>query len=84
MDVRTGSRGLLKPDTFSEKRLLAQPPGVNVMLVMYNRFHNYCADILFKINEGNRFPEPSQDLPKEELAAKEKQLDEDLFQTARL
>jgi len=77
-------RGFLKPDTFSEKRLLAQPPGVNVMLVMYNRFHNYVADILFKINEGNRFPEPPKDLSEEELAAHEKRLDEDLFQTARL
>jgi hypothetical protein len=84
MEVRTRRRGLLKPDTFSEKRLLAQPPGVNVMLVMYNRFHNYCADILFKINEGNRFPAPADGLSEKDLEAHEKQLDEDLFQTARL
>ena len=29
--------GLLKPDTFAEDRLLRQPPGVCIMLVMYNR-----------------------------------------------
>lgn len=79
------SRGLLWPDTFHEKRLIAQPPGVNVMLVMYSRFHNYVADILFKINEGNRFPEPDKNaLSDEQLNAAETKLDEDLFQTARL
>ena len=30
--------GLLKPDTFAEDRLLRQPPGVCIMLVMYNRY----------------------------------------------
>ena len=29
--------GLLKPDTFAEDRLLRQPPGVCILLVMYNR-----------------------------------------------
>jgi hypothetical protein len=77
--------GLLWPDTFHERRLLAQPPGVNVMLVMYSRFHNYVADILYKINEGNRFAEPDKSvLTEEELKAAETKLDEDLFQTARL
>ncbi|KAF2478296.1 prostaglandin G/H synthase 2/cyclooxygenase 2, pgh2/cox2 [Lindgomyces ingoldianus] len=83
--VRTMELGKLWPDTFHERRLLAQPPGVNVMLVMYNRFHNYVADILFKINEGNRFPEPDANvLLPDELTAARKKLDEDLFQTARL
>ena len=55
------------------------------MLVMYSRFHNYVADILFKINEGNRFPEPDKTvLDADELKEAEKKLDEDLFQTARL
>ncbi|KAI9690830.1 MAG: hypothetical protein M1822_008449 [Bathelium mastoideum] len=85
LKIRTMSRGLLWPDTFHERRLLAQPPGVNVMLVMYSRFHNYVADILFKINEGNRFAEPDKNvLDKDELEAAERKLDEDLFQTARL
>ena len=39
--VRTFKSGLLKPDCFSEKRLLGFPPGVGVMVIMFNRFHNY-------------------------------------------
>jgi hypothetical protein len=84
MKVRTGSRGLLYPDSFHEERLIAQPPGVNVILVMYNRFHNYVADILLKINEKNRFPLPPANCTEEEKSRLEKKLDEDLFQTARL
>lgn len=34
--------GLLKPDTFAEDRLLRQPPGVCIMLVMYNRYVKLC------------------------------------------
>ena len=44
--------GLLKPDTFAEDRLLRQPPGVCIMLVMYNRYHNYAARQLRRINEN--------------------------------
>ena len=76
-------KGLLKPDTFHEKRLLGQPPGVNVLLVMYNRFHNYVADILLKINEGGRFTLAKFSTPEEEARAVAKQ-DNDLFNTARL
>jgi linoleate 10R-lipoxygenase len=39
--VRTFKDGKLKPDCFSEKRILGFPPGVGVMLIMFNRFHNY-------------------------------------------
>ena len=84
MKVRTGKRGTLYPDTFHEKRLIEQPPGVNVMLVMYSRFHNYVADVLFKINEKNRFPPPPAGLDATQTEAWEKKLDEDIFQTARL
>ncbi|KAK6525979.1 hypothetical protein TWF281_011022 [Arthrobotrys megalospora] len=77
--VRTFSKGLLKPDTFHEKRLLAQPPGVCCLLVMYNRFHNYCAEMLLKINEGGRFTVPQN--PTEAQLLKQ---DNDLFQIARL
>ena len=84
MKVRTGSRGMLHPDTFHEKRLIAQPPGVNVILVMYSRFHNYVAEVLLKINEKNRFPAPPKDISESERIELEKKLDEDLFQTARL
>lgn len=50
--------GFLKPDTFAEDRLLRQPPGVCIMLVMYNRYHNYAAAQLRRINEGGRFSVP--------------------------
>jgi linoleate 8R-lipoxygenase/9,12-octadecadienoate 8-hydroperoxide 8R-isomerase len=40
-EMRTFKDGKLKPDCFSEKRLLGFPPGVGVLLIMFNRFHNY-------------------------------------------
>ncbi|KAI9705161.1 MAG: hypothetical protein M1820_005308 [Bogoriella megaspora] len=52
--------GLLKPDTFAEDRLLRQPPGVCIMLVMYNRYHNYAAKQLHRINENGRFSVPTK------------------------
>ena len=52
--------GLLKPDTFAEDRLLRQPPGVCIMLVMYNRYHNYAATQLRRINENGRFSVPEK------------------------
>jgi hypothetical protein len=52
--------GLLKPDTFAEDRLLRQPPGVCIMLVMYNRYHNYAAKTLRQINENGRFSVPAK------------------------
>ncbi|KAK5561933.1 hypothetical protein LTR46_000738 [Exophiala xenobiotica] len=52
--------GLLKPDTFAEDRLLRQPPGVCIMLVMYNRYHNYAATQLRRINENGRFSVPGK------------------------
>lgn len=52
--------GLLKPDTFAEDRLLRQPPGVCIMLVMYNRYHNYAARQLLRINENGRFSIPEK------------------------
>jgi linoleate 8R-lipoxygenase/9,12-octadecadienoate 8-hydroperoxide 8R-isomerase len=39
--VRTFKDGKLKPDAFSEKRILGFPPGVSVFVIMFNRFHNY-------------------------------------------
>ncbi|KAI1329875.1 heme peroxidase-domain-containing protein [Xylariaceae sp. FL0255] len=60
--------GLLKPDTFAEDRLLRQPPGVCIMLVMYNRYHNYVATQLRRINENNRFSIPAKFGPSVEVA----------------
>ncbi|KAI9671612.1 MAG: hypothetical protein M1829_004617 [Trizodia sp. TS-e1964] len=85
LKIRTMEKGLLKPDTFSEKRLLAQPPGINVMLVMYSRFHNYVANILLQINENGRFTlEPYDEKDEAEKKAAIAKQDNDLFQTARL
>lgn len=52
--------GLLKPDTFAEDRLLRQPPGVCIYLCMWNRWHNYAARQLLRINENGRFSVPSK------------------------
>ncbi|KAI1427522.1 heme peroxidase [Xylaria sp. FL1777] len=85
LEIRTMKEGKLKPDTFHEKRLLGQPAGVNVMLVLYNRMHNYVADILLKINENGRFTLacPENASPEDRAKAVAKQ-DHDLFNTARL
>jgi linoleate 8R-lipoxygenase/9,12-octadecadienoate 8-hydroperoxide 8S-isomerase len=48
MAVRTGKDGLLKPDSFSSKRVLGFPPGVGAFLIMFNRFHNYVVTQLAK------------------------------------
>lgn len=78
--VRTFEDGMLKPDTFSELRVYALPPGVAVLLICFNRFHNYVASQLKEINEGNRFGsrhgQSAEDV--------KRKIDEDLFQTARL
>ncbi|EPS41013.1 hypothetical protein H072_5099 [Dactylellina haptotyla CBS 200.50] len=83
--VRTMKDGKLHPDTFAEERLFGQPPGVCVLLVMYNRFHNYVAEQLLKINENGRFTIPPKSYQNEETLAKAlKKQDNDLFQTARI
>lgn len=56
--MRTFADGRIKADCFSEARLLFFPPGVGCLLIMFNRFHNYVAENLALINEGNRFPKP--------------------------
>ncbi|KAF6789665.1 linoleate diol synthase [Colletotrichum sojae] len=85
LEIRTMKEGKLKPDTFHEKRLLGQPAGVNVMLVLYSRFHNYVCDILLKINENNRFGlQCTPDAGAEDKAKAIAKQDHDLFNTARL
>lgn len=71
--VRLHRDGLLKPDTYSNVRILGFPPGVGALLICFNRYHNYIAIQLKEINENGRF----SNLDK-------KRLDEELFQTARL
>lgn len=86
-NVRAFKDGMLKPDCFSEKRVLAFPPGVSVILVMFNRFHNYVAEQLAGINEGGRFDlKINHRDPDREGAKKRAEVarEEELFQTARL
>ncbi|KAK2624026.1 hypothetical protein QTJ16_006660 [Diplocarpon rosae] len=78
--MRTFKDGLLKPDCFSEKRLLGFPPGVGVFLIMFNRFHNNVVTQLAVINENGRFTKPKDGDPKENWD----KYDNDLFQTGRL
>lgn len=78
--VRTFTAGFLKPDTFSESRVLGFPPGVSALLVCFNRYHNYVAIQLKAINEGGRFTEPTRKSDE----AGWRLLDENLFQTAKL
>ncbi|KAG6011007.1 hypothetical protein E4U21_000038 [Claviceps maximensis] len=82
--IRTFQDGKLKPDVFADKRLIGNPPGVCVLLVMFNRFHNHAATHLAAINENNRFAEPPTNLEGEALEAAWRKRDEDLFETARL
>lgn len=77
--IRTFSGGEIKRDSFLDKRILALPPAVAVMIIMYSRFHNYAAKTLAAINEGGRFT-----VADKSDAAAMKQQDEDLFQVARL
>ncbi|KAF3902542.1 hypothetical protein ABW21_db0205477 [Orbilia brochopaga] len=72
--MRTFKDGKIKPDAFSEKRLLGFPPGVCVLLLSFGRYHNFVVDMLLKINQDQRFTK--QKTPEE--------ADEKLFQTGRL
>jgi linoleate 8R-lipoxygenase/9,12-octadecadienoate 8-hydroperoxide 8R-isomerase len=89
--MRTFADGRLKPDCFSEARLLFFPPGVGCLLIMFNRFHNHVVENLARINEGNRFARPTplaegeqDEKKKEAYKAKVAKFDNDLFQTGRL
>ncbi|THH32027.1 hypothetical protein EUX98_g2160 [Antrodiella citrinella] len=82
--MRNG-RGYLHPDAFAEDRLLLLPPAVCVILVLFNRNHNYIARKLLEINERGTYVDPdtlTSDNPNRGaiLLAQE----EDLFQTTRL
>lgn len=83
--VRLFRDGLIKPDAFTEVRLLGQPPGVGALLISFNRFHNYAVGELAKINENGRFslPEGIHE-GHERYEAAQKKRDNDLFQVGRL
>ncbi|PKY04594.1 heme peroxidase [Aspergillus campestris IBT 28561] len=83
--VRTFKDGRLKNDTYSEQRLLGQPPGVSAWLIAFNRFHNYVVGEMALINEAGRFSLPAGLTPKSsQYATAEAKRENDLFQTGRL
>lgn len=41
--MRKFSNGLLKDDAFAYPEALLLPPGVRLLIIMFNRFHNYIA-----------------------------------------
>ncbi|OCT53325.1 Psi-producing oxygenase A [Cladophialophora carrionii] len=82
--VRTMRHGKLKPDCFSDIRILGFPPGVGALLIMFNRFHNHVAENLARIDEGGRFSKILRPPGRPKPADAEELYDEALFQTARL
>ncbi|KAF4549621.1 Linoleate 10R-lipoxygenase-like protein [Elsinoe fawcettii] len=82
--VRSFRDGKLKPDCFSEHRLLTFPPGCGVILIMFNRFHNYVAEQLAAINENGKFSPPRPGVSFADEAKVWAKRDHDLFNTARL
>lgn len=78
--IRTFRDGKIKPDTFSDARIHGFPPGVGVLLIMFNRFHNYTVEQLALIKENGRFTKPADCSKKDQYA----KYDNDLFQTGRL
>jgi hypothetical protein len=85
--MRTMKDGKIHPDCFSESRLLAFPPGVGAILIMFNRYHNYVVEQLAAINEDGRFNDTGVKVDRgynhNEAEFVDKR-DDDLFQTARL
>lgn len=78
--IRTFKDGKIKNDSFSEKRLHGFPPGVGVLAIMFNRFHNYTVEQLALINENGRFTKPTDSSKMDQYV----KYDDDLFQTGRL
>ncbi|ORX79734.1 heme peroxidase [Basidiobolus meristosporus CBS 931.73] len=72
--IRTGKKGLIRPDSFADRRVTFLLPGVGALLIVFSRNHNFIAQKLLEINQDNRFSaNRGEDVQ-----------DEHLFQTARL
>ena len=82
--VRTFADGMLKPDMFSEVRVLRYQPGVCSLLVSFNRFHNCVAEEVANMNEGGRYSLPVESAQEEAYKARMKKRENDLFKTAKL
>ena len=83
-NIRTFEDGKIKPDCFMEQRVLGMPPACGIILIMFNRFHNYVVEQLAAINENGRFTKPAPNLPTERAEQAWKKYDHDLFNTGRL
>ncbi|KAI0078682.1 linoleate diol synthase [Panus rudis PR-1116 ss-1] len=81
---RRDGRGLLKNDAFAEDRLLLLPPATCVILVLFNRNHNYIARKLLEINERGTFQDPDMIPGGPQRMTLLLQQEEEIFQTARL
>ncbi|KAI0783170.1 heme peroxidase [Abortiporus biennis] len=75
---KEAGRGLLWPDCFAEDRLTLVPPAAAALLVIFSRNHNYCANMVLKINEQGRWSDPPPEDP-----VKRALQDEEIFQFAR-
>lgn len=97
--MRTHKDGKIKPDCFSDNRILGFPPGVGLILIMFNRFHNMVVENLAKIDENGRFSRIKREDPatrrrtgltkkpdaeEEEPMTPDQLYDEALFQIGRL
>lgn len=71
--------GTIRPDTFSEGRIVFLPPAAGALLIVWNRNHNYIVRELLEKNEEGRWTNP----PPNDIKLRKEQ-DEELFQTARL
>ncbi|KAK0784579.1 hypothetical protein LTR75_013800 [Friedmanniomyces endolithicus] len=82
--MRTFEDGKIRPDCFSEPRLLTFPAGVGALLIMFNRYHNHVVEQLAAINEGGRFSEDPRNINVQRYGEEINKRDDDLFQTGRL
>ncbi|KAG6914653.1 hypothetical protein DXG01_016111 [Tephrocybe rancida] len=53
-------RGMLSPDCFYDDRVMFHPPAVAVLLILWNRNHNYIARHLLLNNEGKKWVHPTE------------------------
>ncbi|KAK3070710.1 hypothetical protein LTR53_009992, partial [Teratosphaeriaceae sp. CCFEE 6253] len=82
--MRTFQDGKIRPDCFSEPRLLTFPAGVGAILIMFNRYHNHVVEQLAAINEGGRFSVDPRKVTVPRYGEEINKRDDDLFQTGRL
>ncbi|KAG5645631.1 hypothetical protein DXG03_005622 [Asterophora parasitica] len=76
--------GMLSPDCFYDDRATFLPPAVSVLLIIWNRNHNYIARRLLLNNEGKRWSNPSeQEASDGPISARFLTQDNEIFKIAR-